>query len=138
MGLILDTIIYANLLFSPEMLSEKDLAFIDEQKELYVTMPTLWEMANHFRKGTYSTDNSSFEVFIKTANKDLNIKVLPISWKVMDWLSTEPYLVVFGKEHKDTFDRMIIAHGIISNLPIITKDNFFPAYSTVGLHCIHI
>ena len=86
MGLILDTIIYANLLFSPEMLSEKDLAFIDEQKELYITMPTLWEMANHFRKGTYSTGNSSFELFIKTANKELNIKVLPISWKVMDWL----------------------------------------------------
>lgn len=137
MGLILDTIIYSDIVFEQYKLNDDTKNFIAEQKDLYITIPTLWELSNHVRKGTYQID-LPFDEYFKLVNKNLDIKVLPMSWAAMNWLSVTPYITAFEKPHKDTFDRMIIAHAIVNNLPIISKDNAFPFYESVGLISCHV
>ena len=138
MGLILDTIIYSNLIFEYEKLNQKTIDLIAEEEILYITFPTIWEMANHVRNGIYDIGNENFDTFIQNINKDLNIKIMPISWQALNWLSSTPYVTAHGKLHKDTFDRMIIAHAITSNIPIVSKDNSFPYYTDKGLVFYHI
>lgn len=137
MGLILDTIIYSQLIFETESLSAKAANLILEERDLYITMPTIWEMANHIQRGIYTID-VDFDVYFEEINRTLNIKIMPISWQALNWLSSTPYVTAHGKLHKDTFDRMIIAHAITSNTPIVSKDNSFPYYTDKGLVFYHI
>ncbi len=138
MGLILDTIIYADMVFSPERLSERTQNFIAEQDKIFITLPTVWEIANHVRKGIYDIGGQDFDIFIKQTNEILGVEIINISWQGLNWLSVTPYITAFGKPHKDTFDRMIIAHAIVNNLPIISKDNAFQFYESVGLISYHV
>lgn len=133
MGLILDTIIFNNMVFEPEKLSPKEVSFINQQKDLFITIPTIWETANHVRKGTYDIEGKTFKEFMQEAIKRFDIQLLPISWQAFEWLSHTPYITAHGKPHKDTFDRMIIAHAIVLSTPIITKDNAFAYYTNLGL-----
>jgi PIN domain nuclease of toxin-antitoxin system len=138
MGLILDTIIYASFLFEPYRLKDETVEFISTEKELYITFPTVWEMSNHIVKGIYNIENDTIEDFIKASNKVHNIKILPLSWKAFNWITATPIIEAHGKPHKDSFDRLIIAHAIVNNLPILSKDRSFRFYAPLGLNFIAV
>ncbi|MEY4905787.1 MAG: hypothetical protein RLZZ292_3602 [Bacteroidota bacterium] len=138
MGLILDTITYAHYIFEPYKLKEETRQFIREQKELYITFPTVWEMSNHIVKGIYNIGTIDFDHFIKETNQGHNIKILPLSWKAFNWITATPIIEAHGKPHKDSFDRLIIAHAIVNNLPILSKDRSFRFYTPLGLNFIAV
>ena len=96
-------------------------------------------MSNHTVKGTYDIQGITLEDFIKDVNKIHSIKILPLGWEVFNWITATPLLKTIGeKPHKDSFDRLIIAHSIVYNIPIISKDSHFPFYVPLGLNFIAV
>jgi PIN domain nuclease of toxin-antitoxin system len=136
MGLILDTIIYADFVFNPERLKQSTHDRIGSEKDVFITSVTVWEMSNHIVKGTYDIQGKTLEDFINDVNKIHSIKILSLGWEVFNWITATPLVEAHGKLHKDSFDRLIIAHGIVNNLPIISKDTHFPFYVPLGLNFI--
>jgi PIN domain nuclease of toxin-antitoxin system len=139
MGLILDTIIYADFIFNPERLTQIAQEKIGEEKDLFITSITVWELSNHIVKGTYNIGNSTLEEFVTGINSNFQIKILPLGWEVFNWITATPLIDTHGgKPHKDSFDRLIIAHSIVYNIPIISKDTHFPFYVPLGLNFIAV
>ena len=54
-----------------------------------------------------------------------NIDILNITVKHLTKLTTLPF------HHKDPFDRLIIAQGLVEDLPIISIDRAFDAYEII-------
>jgi PIN domain nuclease of toxin-antitoxin system len=138
MGLILDTIIYANMIFTPDDLTESAKEILTNEKDLYITSVTVWEMSNHIVKGTYNIQGMTLEDFINDVNKIYQIKILPLEWEVFNWITATPLIEAHGKQHKDSFDRLIIAHSIVYDIPIISKDTSCPFYTPLGLKFVKI
>ena len=78
--------------------------------------------------------------------------MLPIQWEALDYMSTFAYQAVTQQyekvvegnvvmsvkltKHKDTFDRMLIAHALTAKLGIVSPDSLFPFYEPLGLNVI--
>jgi len=86
----------------------------------YVSIASLWEIAIKINLGKLSI-KFSFEKFASFLS-DNDIEVLPIAFDHLIQLSS------LEQHHKDPFDRIIIAQGMVENLTILTKDQYFPDY----------
>jgi len=86
----------------------------------YISIASLWEIAIKINLGKLSI-KFSFEKFASFLS-DNDIEVLPIAFDHLVQLSR------LEQHHRDPFDRVIIAQGMIENLTILTKDQYFPHY----------
>lgn len=86
----------------------------------YVSIASLWEIAIKINLGKLSI-KFSFEKFASFLS-DNDIEMLPIAFDHLIQLSS------LEKHHRDPFDRIIIAQGMVENLTILTKDQYFPDY----------
>lgn len=93
-----------------------------------------------------------FEKYFKKALRTHQVLLLPIEWEAMEYMSTFDYQIIrkpYTKEvggkliqgfktdlHKDTFDRLIIAHALTRNIPVVSPDELFPYYKELGLRVI--
>lgn len=87
----------------------------------YVSIASLWEIAIKINLGKLSVGFP----FVKFASylTDNDIEVLQIGFDHLIQVAT------LDLHHKDPFDRIIIAQGLVENLTIITKDENFPSYT---------
>ena len=87
----------------------------------YVSIASLWEIAIKINLGKL---NIKFP-FVKFASylADNDIEVLQIGFDHLIQVAT------LDLHHRDPFDRIIIAQGLVENLTIITKDENFPSYT---------
>ncbi len=90
------------------------------ENSCYVSIASLWEIAIKINLGKLAI-KFSFEKFASFLS-DNDIEVLPIAFDHLIQLSG------LEQHHRDPFDRIIIAQGMVENLIILTKDQYFPDY----------
>ena len=95
----------------------------NQENEIFVSMASFYEIAIKVKIGKLELHNSIHQFYQDTI-KDL-ITILPISERYLSTYHQIPLL----EEHRDPFDRLIIATAFADKLSIITADNKFPLYS---------
>jgi PIN domain nuclease of toxin-antitoxin system len=102
----------------PEKVSNE---ITDIDNKCYVSIASLWEIAIKLKLGKLSL-KFPFEKFASYLS-DNDIELLPISFEhLVKVLNLDPH-------HRDPFDRIIIAQGLVEDLTIVTKDEHFPSYT---------
>ena len=95
----------------------------NQENEIFVSMASFYEIAIKVKIGKLEL-HTSIHQFYQDTIKDL-ITILPISERYLSIYHQIPLL----EEHRDPFDRLIIATAFADKLSIITADNKFPLYS---------
>lgn len=122
MQLLLDTHTFIWFISGDQALPQRALnAIKDTDNKCYISIASIWEIAIKFslKKLELKSDFDNIIDFL-AAN---DIEILPINFQHLQ--------KVIGLEfhHRDPFDRIIIAQGLVENLTIITKDENFPKYT---------
>jgi len=95
---------------------------IEETEIVFVSVVSLWEIAIKINIGKLNIV-SSFEEIKENMNA-LNIQELPIEFDDSLAYTGLPLL----KEHKDPFDRMIVAQAMRRSLTLVSADQKLDAY----------
>lgn len=149
--IILDTITLDYLTRNQKALTTTARKRIEQADTVYVCVVSLWELANHIREGLIVL-NADFDSFYQKALQTLGITLLDTQWTALSYLSAFDYQIISKpwqrtvngvvttgvkqELHKDPFDRMILAHCISMNLPVVLPDTLFPHYEDKGLRVI--
>jgi PIN domain nuclease of toxin-antitoxin system len=96
---------------------------IEETELVFVSAVSLWEIAIKINIGKLNIVTSFEE--IKENMNALNIQELPIEFDDSLAYTGLPIL----KEHKDPFDRMIVAQAMRRSLTLVSADKKLDAYS---------
>ena len=122
MRYLLDTNALLWFLAGDEKLSGRAQQLIDNpSNEKFLSIVSLWEIAIKTGLGKLDLDKPFEQVFPERL--DFNrIRILDIRVDSLVKLTTLPF------HHRDPFDRLIIAQGLVEKLPIISVDRVFDAY----------
>ncbi|MEA5577069.1 type II toxin-antitoxin system VapC family toxin [Anabaena sp. UHCC 0451] len=88
----------------------------------FLSIASIWEMGIKHGLGKL-TFNIPFETFITQQITINDFTVLDIK---ISHITTISQLLL---HHRDPFDRMLIAQAMVENIPIISADTIFDAYS---------
>jgi len=91
------------------------------QNDVFVSVASLWEMAIKISLGKLTLVQPLADVIKQIVVED--IIILPILPEHILQILTLPF------HHRDPFDRIIIAQSQIENLPVVTDDREFGAYT---------
>jgi PIN domain nuclease of toxin-antitoxin system len=125
---LIDTHILLWMVYDHEKLTSKQKKLLTSTNNvLYLSEISLFEIAIKKSIGKLSTYITMGDLY--QAIEQLSINLLHLD---------SPYLLIYEqllttKQHKDPFDRLIIATAIAENLSIITNDSKFAIYETKGL-----
>lgn len=97
-----------------EKLSRQMVDCIQNARQNYISIASLWEIAIKMNIGKY-TFEGGFPQLIALIRHN-KFEILPIKNQYIDKLFTLPLI------HKDPFDRMIIATAVAEKLNLITAD----------------
>ena len=123
MRLLIDTHTLFWYTEADSLLSKNALRLIDDpSNKIFVSMVTFYEAAIKINIGKLQLGKSIQEFYQQTVVA--NIEVLPIS---PNYLAAFAELPSFAN-HKDPFDRLIIATALSENVAIITADTKFGLY----------
>jgi len=121
--LLLDTHAFLWFLAGDPKLSDHARALIEEPRnERNVSVASLWEIAIKVSVGKLEVNGTFAEVFPPQIESNA-IRVLPIEPGHLDIVSRLPF------HHRDPFDRLILAQGLVEGLPILSRDSEFDNYS---------
>jgi len=121
MRVMLDTHTFLWYVLGNSKLSNKAKKIIDVKENLYFSSVSLWEIAIKVNIGKLNL-NCSFEDLLYRL-KYIKAELLPITD-----IDTIIYSGLALNNHRDPFDRMLIAHAIHHNLAIVGCDAAFDAY----------
>jgi PIN domain nuclease of toxin-antitoxin system len=102
------------------------MVIADEANELFISLATIWELANKVAIGRLPALGTSVPVMIQSF-MELGVTVLPI---------TEPDVVAASMQpphHLDPFDRMLVAQAQANFLILVTTDSDIPKYDVQTL-----
>lgn len=118
MKILLDTHVLLWALEAPEKLGEEKIGFIkDLSNILYVSAVSIAEISIKVSIGKLTVNSDILEA-VDNAGFDL----IDFTPKEADLLKNLPF------HHKDPFDRMLIAQGIVNDYPVLTDDPKFSLY----------
>ena len=121
MKYLLDTNILVYFLCNPAELSADARRIITTEKELNISIVSLWEIAI---KQSFGKLNISLTIpQIEKVCISRDIKILPISSIEIENIKSLTQI------HKDPFDRLIISQAQNQNLCIVTSDTIIPQYN---------
>ena len=92
-----------------------------ENNENLLSIASVWEMAIKYSSGKLSF-GVPFEVFIQQISNN-GIDLLEIRTAHIKVVATLPL------HHRDPFDRLLIAQAMVKQIPILSADSAFDAYS---------
>ena len=122
MKYLLDTHTLLWFLAGDETLSRKARQLIDDPgNEKFLSIVSLWEIAIKTGLGKLNLDKPFDQMFPERLAFN-GIQILDITVDSLIKLTTLPF------HHRDPFDRLIIAQGLVEGLPIISVDTVFDAY----------
>ena len=122
MTYLLDTLTLLWFLTGDERLSDKARQLIDDtSNEKFLSIVSLWEIAIKVGLGKLDLEKPFDQMFPETLHFN-RIEILDISVDSRIKLTNLPY------HHRDPFDRMIIAQGLVEGFPIIGVDTGYDAY----------
>ena len=122
MKLLLDT--HAFLWFIEGNLNLSDVvknAIEDQNNQKFLSVASLWEMSIKISIGKLEL-GMTFTELINREVYENTIELLEIKPEHLDELTKLPF------NHKDPFDRLIIAQGLAEKIPVVTKDSAFRSY----------
>jgi len=103
--------------------SENYSILVDTDNIIYVSQVSLFEIAIKQKIGKLPELDLLIGDFIRIIQND-GFKILPIKNQHIDAYNTVPLVV----DHRDPFDRLILATALSENLPIIYADENFKLY----------
>jgi PIN domain nuclease of toxin-antitoxin system len=122
MRFLLDTHILLWFLEGNKLLAKSCRQIIaNPQNDVFVSVASLWEMAIKISLGKLTLVQPLADVIKQIVVED--IIILPILPEHILQILTLPF------HHRDPFDRIIIAQSQIENLPVVTDDREFGAYT---------
>ena len=123
MRFLLDTHSFLWFITGDNNLSNKTKYLItDLSNQVFVSVVSLWEISIKTGPGKLELSHP-FEELIPKQLALNEIDQLPINLDHLAELISLPF------HHRDPFDRLIIAQAMVEDLPIISKNSAFPAYS---------
>lgn len=124
MKYLLDTEVLILIVNESDKLTTKSLQIINNPKNtLLISAASYHEMAIKISKG-FILLPISFEELVARIAKEKQSQILPIKPSHSVQLSKMPY----ENDHKDPFDRIIIASAIVEKIPVIASDSKFRRY----------
>lgn len=122
MRYLIDTQIFIWALINPEKLTESTKQIL-ENNEILVSQISLFEIAIKQKIGKLPELNLSIDELVEQTKRD-NFTLLPLSTK---------HLAAYDKiqlveNHRDPFDRLLLATALSEDMPIISTDGNFVYY----------
>lgn len=110
-------------LLEPERLSRHAHGVIAEAEEVRVSSGTLIEIAMKRATGKLPIEDDWPE-----RAQDDGFELLAFGWEHASRLQRLEYATVAGREHRDPFDRMLVAQSLVDRIPVVTRDPAIGAY----------
>ncbi|MBI3949248.1 MAG: type II toxin-antitoxin system VapC family toxin [Acidobacteria bacterium] len=126
MSLLLDTHAFLWFIDDSPRLSAHAKSLLESEAELFLSLASLWEISIKMSVGKLTLPQP-YDLFIPQQLAQNDIKILPISIAHLAVVASLPL------NHRDPFDRLLIAQAMIEQLPIVSADDHFDAYSIVRL-----
>ena len=127
MRLLLDTHILLWVLEGDPQLSTKAASLIrNKANDVFVSVASLIEVAIKVKIGKLSAQRTPSEI-AEEVSRVLAIQLLPILPTHLDAYQSIPLY----EDHRDPFDRLLIATALSENCILISDDNKFERYSTI-------
>ena len=108
-----------------------DILSKPDENEIYVSTVSFWEIAIKTSIGKLTLDNFDMQKLLEYCG-GLGFSVIPLEPKDSLFYSKIP----LKENHKDPFDRMLIATAINNGFTLISKDENMPLYTSDGLSFI--
>ena len=125
---LLDTHIFINAYIKPEKIGKSITKIINGNTQKYISAITLIEIAQLFEsKPKEFKIIVPIEAFIEKALNDLKVEILNITPKHAQRF----YEIQLMKNHKDQYDRMIIAQSASTGISVVSADQKFPLYKMI-------
>ena len=97
-------------------LTESSMEILQTERELYVSVVALWEMAIKVRIGKLTLDCSISDIAKEC--EQVGITILPMKIEYIDKTTELPLM----DDHKDAFDRFMISVAAVEGMTLITTD----------------
>jgi PIN domain nuclease of toxin-antitoxin system len=130
---LLDTQIFIKAFQSPELLPRKVVKLLEDPRCIkYVSVVTFWEMAYLLdTKPHIFKIKVPLSTFINEAVQSLRLIVLNLTAEH----SQRFYEIQPIKDHKDIYDRMLIAQTASTGFTMVSTDGNFPFYPIILFDC---
>ena len=122
MSILLDTHAVLWYVESDSSLSANAKTIIDAKNDLFLSIASLWEITIKLNIGKLQITSSFSQLLIRL--EFLNVEILPINTEDLDTYIGLP----LSKNHRDPFDRILVAQSINHSLPILSSDEQFDLY----------
>lgn len=122
MSILLDTHAVLWYVESDSRLSDRAKAILDARKDVFFSIASLWEIAIKLNVDKLQITSSFSQLLIRL--EFLNVEILPINTEDLDTYIGLP----LPKNHRDPFDRILVAQSINYSLPILSSDEKFDLY----------
>src|SRR5947209_2807974 len=126
MRLLLDTHTFLWFIGNDPRLSPRAKALLESNADLLLSVGSLREIAIKISIGKFRLAQP-FDIFVAQQLADNKIELLPISLAHLGVVSDMSFHL------RDPFDRLLIAQAMIEQLPIVSADKAFDAYSVARL-----
>jgi PIN domain nuclease of toxin-antitoxin system len=128
MKLLLDTHVWLWFhLGDPQLSAVARQQIEDPANENFLSPASFWEISLKIKLGKYIL-NTSYARFMQDSIAGNGFKILNIAPPHTEIVSTLPFAVIAQHEHRDPFDRLLIAQAKVEGMTIVTNDAKFGAY----------
>ena len=123
MNLLLDTHTLLWFIAGSSSLSASARTLIeDAENDKFVSIVSIWETAIKISTGKMSL-SSPFDTLFPRQLEINGFELLPVKVEHTSLVTTLPF------HHRDPFDRLLIAQGIVEDFAIVTTDSDFSDYA---------
>ena len=123
MAFLLDTHVVLWYASKNPKLSSRAKAIVDAKSDLFFSVASLWEIVIKVNVGKLQLDYS-FESLLERISV-MQAAIIPIEIESLDNYLDLPLF----KEHRDPFDRILVAQAMDYSLDIVSRDKHFDLYS---------
>ena len=123
MAFLLDTHVVLWYASKNPKLSSRAKAIVDAKSDLFFSVASLWEIVIKVNVGKLQLDYS-FESLLERISVT-QAAIIPIEIESLDNYLDLPLF----KEHRDPFDRILVAQAMDYSLDIVSRDKHFDLYS---------
>ena len=100
---------------------------LDPANVAFVSPASYWEISIKIRLGKYFL-NIPYSQFMHQAIFGHGFRLLHISPRHTELVTTLPFPVMGGKEHRDPFDRLLVAQASVEGMTLVSGDPAFGLY----------
>jgi PIN domain nuclease of toxin-antitoxin system len=118
-AILVDTHLVLWARVAPERLTTQERRALDDARSCYISAVSLWEIA--------------ILMALDRVARDQRLLAIPDGFDLLPVLPDHcKTLVALPRQHRDPFDRMLIAQARAEHLPLLTRDKAIIAYGAAG------